>query len=111
MDSRYIIDEDEGQDDSLAQRGRATRSTTIPNFGVLNEDEQMFLQVGLCSFCMDPLHDEEDTIWRSDTSHVVYGDDFCQWGPDSPDDCLTRADQLTRISPPVYQSLLVDILQ
>ena len=60
MDSRHVIDEDEGQEDSLTPRGWATRATDNPNFGVLNEHEQMFLEVGLCPSCMAPLHDEEE---------------------------------------------------
>ena len=60
VDSRRVLYEDEGQEDCLAPRGRATRPTDNPNFGVLNEDEQMFLEGGLCPFCMAPLHAEEE---------------------------------------------------
>ena len=53
--SKVVDDEPEVEEMPAHQGARTTRPTDACHFGVLNEDEQMFLEAGLCPFCQTPL--------------------------------------------------------
>ena len=56
VDASKVVDDEPDVEEMPAHQGaRTTRPTDACHFGVLNEDEQMFLEAGLCPFCQAPL--------------------------------------------------------
>ena len=56
VDPSKVVHDGPDVDEMPAQQGvRTTRPIDACHFGVLNEDEQMFLEAGLCPFRQAPL--------------------------------------------------------